>query len=494
MGTQDRFKKGMLDPLWRLENIYKIITKESEKVTFTPNKIQQVINASKARRKIVLKARQFGVTTNCVLELLDYTMFNRNVTSVILAHEADAIKKIFRIVKRAYKFMHPDLKPRIDRGGGSKYEMYFPEINSLIYCDLESRGDTINRLHVSEAAFMEQDRYISTLQAVPLNGSVTIESTPNGMENFFYEMWIDESRFQPYEKLFFPWFFHDEYKILMGSETVFLDKTFEEETFIKNAKKNFGKKIEVAQLRYRRFKQAEIKEKYIQEYPEDDVTCFISSGGAVCNQQIIKDLINECKKPIFEDETLKIFSKTKAGLDYVIGADPAEGVGGDYSTASVICVQKMEEVAFYRGQCPPFQFAKKLEEICKTFSTGGKTPLLAVESNNHGHAVLLELREHLRYPNLYWAKKDRVGWVTTSITRPIMVDQCIESIQEGYVTVHSRETLREITTLVTIRGKIQAADKKHDDSFMATAIAVQMVMKNVDKIRLYENVSAAIRV
>ena len=268
----ERYRRLMLNPNWRLNNLYRIVDKKSQLIPFRQNAIQARLNKSDAQYKIILKARQFGITTNEVLKMFDNTIFTRNVTNCILAHENDAVKKIFRIVRRAYKFLHPDFRPRLDRGGGSKYEMYFPEINSLIYCDLESRGDTINWLHCSEAAFMDEERFISTSQAVPLNGKITLESTANGIGNFFYETWVDQEN--AFEKHFYPWFFHDEYKIEQDID----DLTTSESELCGFAKEKFEITISTNQIAYRRQKKKELKDKFIQEYPEDDNTCFLMSG------------------------------------------------------------------------------------------------------------------------------------------------------------------------------------------------------------------------
>lgn len=473
------------DPYWRLNKLYQIVNKKSQRIKFKENSIQKIINKSTSKRKIILKARQFGITTNEVIKLLDYTMFNRNVTTCILAHENDAIKKIFRIVRRAYKYMPELLKPQLDKGGGSKYEMFFPSINSLIYCDLESRGDTINHLHISEAAFMDYERFLSTLQAVPLDGYVTIESTANGIESFFYDIWTDtDDSYSIYEKIFLPWFYNPEYEIPTNQK---LSLSKEEEELKRRLKKQ-GIELSDAQINFRRFKQKELKEKFIQEYPEDDMSCFLHSGRTVVDQQLFQTLINKAIAPLREEEGLVIFEERDPKKDYVIGADVAQGVGGDWSVAIILCVQTMEEVGFFRRQISPFQFAKKLKAIADFFSTGFRVPLLAVESNNHGHAVLLELVENIGYPNLFYAKDGQPGWITNSITRPIMIDQVIEAASEETVKFNSKETLQEMRLLTEVNGKIQAPANKHDDCVFAAAIAVQMLLESSTKIKLYENV------
>ncbi len=487
------------DVNWRVENLYSIVDKEGNQIPFRRNNIQRLISSSHKRRKMILKARQFGVSTGSIVELFDWVIFNRNANACILAHEQDSIKKLFRIAQRLYKFLPESLKPRIDRGGGSKYEMYFPDINSRIYCDLESRGDTIGRLHVSEAAFMKDSAKLkSTLQAVPIeSGVVSIETTANGMANHFYDMWSDTD--SVYERLFYPWYLFPDYTLPVREKVVL---TEEEILLVKKAKKLFGVTITNGQIMFRRFKKSELKVTshdrtrvtFEQEYPEDDSSCFLSSGDAVMDLFIIKKKIDECTPPLKDKDGLKIYRQPVKGRRYVIGADPAEGVNKDFSVAPVIDIQTLEVVAKIRGQWKPSDFASKLNDLGKMYSSpGGIFPIIAVERNNHGHAVLLALDEILGYPNLYSSPKDeRLGWKTDSITRPLMIDGFIDAVEDNYLKLNDKEILTECLTLVDNAGKIEAANGKFDDCITACAIALQVCLAN--SVSAYDNIELRILV
>jgi hypothetical protein len=478
------------DPAWRLQNLYYIVDKNAQRVKFTPNPIQRRLNECNAQRRVVLKARQFGISTNELLRLYDYTIWNENVTTCILAHEKDSIEKLFRIVRRAHNFMDPHMKPEIDRGGGSKYEMFFPEINSRIYCDLESRGDTVHWLHISEAAFFkEPDRMKSTMQAVPLTGKITIETTPNGMGNHFYDFWTDPK--QPYEKLFYPWFLFPEYSIATRDR---LELTLEEQELQEKAMNGWGMTLTDGQIAFRRLKQGELGLLFIQEYPEDDQSCFLASGHAAMDLTKVKAMMDRAEKPIQEDRYVKIWERPSAGGIYVAGADCAEGVGGDSSVGVVLNARTLRQVAVLRGQLKPSEFARRLVDLCKKFENRGNLPELAVERNNHGHAVLLELDEHLHYPNLFKDKDDRLGWLTDKVSRPIMIDAFIDGVEHNRLKLEDPDTLRECLTLVVNEGKIEADVQKNDDCVFATAIALQLALEHSRLADLYSDVSSSIRV
>ena len=96
------------DKLWRINHLYKIINKEGDLVTFKMN-FEQSSLIFKYRdkrpgiglRENILKDRQIGITTFHVLYYLDEVIFNKNRTAAIIAHEREALEKIFRKAKLA---------------------------------------------------------------------------------------------------------------------------------------------------------------------------------------------------------------------------------------------------------------------------------------------------------------------------------------------------------------------------------------------------------
>ncbi len=485
---------------WRLDNLYSIVDKNGEAVPFKRNNIQRLLSSVQAKRKMILKSRQVGISTQELIDCLDFTLYNRNKVVCILAHEQDGIEKLFRIVRRAYDFLPDQIKPKLDRGGGSKYELYFPETNSRIYCDLESRGDTIHKLHVSEVAFMKELRRLkATLECVPMAaGQVALETTANGM-NHFYEQWMDlESN---YVKCFYPWFFHEEYRI-ENHELVSKSVTKDEWDFIARVKALFKVDISLEQIAFRRFKKNDQKHLMKQEYPEDDITCFLTSGNSPFDLEVVKPMYDAATPPIDHIGEIKIYQKANPNEIYVIGADTAEGVEGDSSAAKVFKVSDRSEVAcFNSNTIKPSEFAETLVAMADLYNTKNVAPLLAVERNNHGHAVLLKLDEYLKYTNLFRHKLEepkeldrmRLGWITDKVTRPIMMDTLIEGVENGTCILRDKQTLGECLTLVNNNGKIEAEEGNHDDNVVAAAIGLQMCIEE-SRFGIYANIGAAIKI
>lgn len=465
---------------WRLSNLYKITNKKKEKVTFKLNHVQNVLHSKEANLEAILKARQFGVSTYYLLKKLDKTLFNENQTTCILAHEQDAIKKLFRIIRYAYDNLPDGVAPKLAKGGGSIYELYFPDINSRIYCDLESRGDTISNLHVSEYAFCKDpDKVRATMDAVPIDtGEISIESTPNGM-NHFYDEWNDKS--WAFKKHFFPWYVHEEYQMDVTDPAPYTEEELE---LIEKAKNLYGVELTDRQIAFRRFKISQRpgkkgKDHFLQEYPEDDTSCFLMSGASAMDLNFIKKKKDNAPAPLYEMNGLRVWEEFSRGQLYVCGVDTAEGIGKDYSVATIYNARTRKQAAQLRHQrMKPGAFGSAVYDLCKRYS-GTKTlwPLLGVERNNHGHAVLLRLVD-LCYPNLYEAEDGREGWKTTSSTRPILIDEFIEDVEAETMEIKDQDTLGECMTLVDNKGKIEAVEGKNDDCIVASAIANQMMKRS----------------
>lgn len=476
------------DPQWRLSKLYKIVDKASHLKHYKPNEVQSLIHSDTSRRKITLKARQFGITTDAVLRRFDSCVWNCNKTICILAHKQDVLDKIFSIVKTAYKNMPEQLRPVLDRGGGSKYEYRFPELNSLIYTTLEVRGGTIHELHVSEAAFIPKERIDATLQAVPIGGLVEFESTPNGL-NHFYDLW-NESH-DGYSRFFFPWFFHHDYHIVTAPFAL----TDDEERLCSFALSKFGRTLNHAQIAFRRHKIKELGFRiFQQEYPEDEQTCFLTSGFNPFDAGKLKDKLLVAPVKFETRNQICIYERFDRTKKYVIGVDVAEGVRSDYSVACCFCIETKKEVAFFRGHLSPSDFADNIFEMGKMFSRADSWPHVIVERNNHGHAVILKLNEVLNYPGLWIGPDDRIGHNTTSITRPLLLDTFIEAVDSGMFHIMSRETLGECLTLVDNNGKIEAESGKHDDCVIATALAIKLVLEYLPRINVYKNIETRILV
>lgn len=215
-------RSTLLDEQWRLDNLYKIQTKDSRLVTLRMNRPQRTVHerTKTSRRTVILKSRQVGISTYFLLKYLDKVLFTPHTTAAIIAHDVDTTNLLFEIVQRAYenippvKFsdrVKPWLKPEADRK--TLRMLKFNEIDSKIYVDQSIRGGTVHALHVSEAAFIERmdEVWAATQESVPAQtGIISVESTANGQGNWFWNTWYNGDG---WDKVFFGWHEYEDNRI-----------------------------------------------------------------------------------------------------------------------------------------------------------------------------------------------------------------------------------------------------------------------------------------
>ncbi len=154
---------------------------------------------------------------------------------------------------------------------------------------------------------------------------------------------------------------------------------------------------------------------------------------------------------------LTILCAPRVGRHYVLGADPAEGnPTSDDSALTVLDVLTGEECAVLAGKLEPGAFASACNEIGLYYNGA---PVL-VERNNHGHSVLLWLREHSRLlvlPGL----DGREGWLSSALGKATLYTQGAEMFRDKQTILHSFATYMQ---LASIEGNTLLAPKgQHDD-------------------------------
>ena len=190
----------MSDPMWRISNLYKIMTKgndgEEKVIQFGPNLAQRKFLSRLWYRNLILKARQMGFTSQVSILWLDYALFNPNARCGIIAQDKEAAENIFRDkVKFAYDNLPPELKAAMPLAKDSASELLFSHNNSSIRVATSMRSGTIDRLLISEfgkicAKSPDKATEVLTgsIPAVPASGIIVVESTAEGQEGAFYSM------------------------------------------------------------------------------------------------------------------------------------------------------------------------------------------------------------------------------------------------------------------------------------------------------------------
>lgn len=184
------------------------------------------------------------------------------------------------------------------------------------------------------------------------------------------------------------------------------------------------------------------------------------------------------------------------GVQYIISADIADGIGQDMTSVDVIRLGTVEEPAeqvahFYSNRRTPTQAAYLIDLLGHFYCDhDGLEALVAVEVNNHGLSTQDTLQLHLGYGHFYrWeildaadaSKRYRptIGWTTTPRTRPIILDKLFEAVTtldplSGLpdYRINSPHTMNELADFQTEGAlwEAEAARGAHDDAVLSSAI------------------------
>ena len=292
--TVEEIISNMGDRWWRLNNLYYIKDENGKKVLFQPEgrEAQKQLHDGFWYFLIVPKARQLGITTFFAILYLDAVLFSENKTAGIIAHRQEDMKKIFRNkIKFAWDNLHPWLRKYIGEPiNDSANELVWPSVEQggnggAIFVSMTTRGDTVQYLHISEFGYIcakspeKAEEIVSgAINSVHIGNVVSIESTAEGQEGYFYEFCMTAERARKEKKLltpldfkifFFPWWIDPKYhldgNVMIPDDLKQYFKTLEEKD---------GIKLSTAQKNWYTKKKATLRDKMFSQFPSTLAEAF----------------------------------------------------------------------------------------------------------------------------------------------------------------------------------------------------------------------------
>ena len=235
-------------------------------------------------RSIILKGRQQGMSTYVSGRFYWLVTHRFGVRAFILTHEAEATNNLFEMTQRYHQYCPSVVRP--ETSASSAKELYFGKLDSGYKIGTAGnkavgRSSTIQYLHGSEVAFWPNaaEHAKGILQAVPNESQTEIylESTANGIGNYFHEQWqLSESGQSDFMPIFVPWFWQQEYRRDVPPDF----KVEEDEIELIRLYH-----LNPHQLMWRRYKIQELsvsggdgRRAFQQEYPNNPTEAFSLSG------------------------------------------------------------------------------------------------------------------------------------------------------------------------------------------------------------------------
>ncbi|MCY6958279.1 phage terminase large subunit family protein [Clostridium brassicae] len=509
--------KELLEWLWDdentsewIENFIYIDNKEAMTVPFGLTKQQHLFVQAMTDRNIVLKGRQMGFSLISLAMSLKKAITVPNSNSLIVSFEQKSADDNFDKLKVMYDNLPKWIKPKVVLNNRQVLKL---ANGSKITCRTVGKGDlgrggTINGiLHLTEFPYYKSPMKClnSAKNSCTADAIIIIESTAKGTGNAYHKMYIDgKSGKNEYKSFFFSWLecpelFEREwdkavekYKALYGRKLTLddIDLDEEEQQIIKlggTPKQLMWRRLEIATVGI---------DKFHEDRPITDMEAFLTTGESMVDTKRIdsversiigKDrqfihklkldnLSSDLKK--YYGKEFKIYHDAKKDKKYYIGVDVAEGYGGDYSVIEVYNTEGQECAMFRSNKIKPYQFSKIVDMIGRYYNKG----FLLVEKASGGHTVIDKLRNDFKYQRLYkyksYDEKNRQvtkwGFDTNPKTKGLIINNFIEMFETGLIEINSVEVLEEMKVFtINDSGKMGAMNGFHDDTIMATALALQ---------------------
>lgn len=336
---------------FRLNTLYYIKNKDGKKVRFRPNSAQRRRYINGHCRDLILKARQLGFTTFEMIDALDDCLFTENFAAGCICHKLEDAQDIFQN-KITFAYENVDQywlaifkeiglrfpRPSSDKSGSGSYRF---DNGSTIKVSTSYRGGTLQRLHVSEFGKIckqyphkAQEIVTGAFEAVGLGNQITLESTAEGQEGYFFDYSQTAQKLlemgrvpteMDFQFHFFPWWEDPEYTLDPEGVVISqrLNEYFEELEHTHKIKTTDGQRAWYA-------KKSEVLQDDMQrEYPSTPEEAFAQSieGAYYATQMRFLRKNNRLTKEVQVNPQLPVFTGWDLGMNDTMAIWFAQVVG-----------------------------------------------------------------------------------------------------------------------------------------------------------------------
>lgn len=440
------------DPIYFIENYVKIKTiNGQEPFKLRPYQIRILTSFINHRYNVLLAARQVGKTETACAYLLWFALFNSEKTVLITSHKAEHAMEIMAKIQYSYEMLPDWLKIGVQDDNWNKHTAGFENKSKIVSTTTSAtsgRGLTIALLYCDEIAHVAphiaDDFWDSIQPTLATGGACIVTSTPNGDTNLFANLWRGaESGTSPYKPIRVYW-----------NEVPGRDEKFKQE------------QIAIIGLR-----------KWKQEYECE----FLSSDKTLIDQFVLTQLELKAKKPkLFINQEYPLYEFINPNLSYLIGIDPSEGTGNDYSVIELFSFPNLEQVLEIRSDTDlPVTLYNNFKSLVSLLSGKVKNIYFSIENNSVGAAFInLYLADENAPKDAYFMSetgKNKYGFNTNGVSRGKSLIRFKQMIEGGLLHFNSPEIFKELKSLVNKGGKYQANTGATDDSIFATIIITRIV-------------------
>jgi hypothetical protein len=443
------YQKCSEDPVYFIDNYCYIVTLDHGLQPFKlydcQKKKLKVIHEN--RKVILMEGRQQGKTTTAAAYILWYTIFQEAKSVAILANKSSTAREIMSRYQLMYENLPIWMQQGVKTWNKGDVEL---ENGSKVFTSATTasgiRGKSVNMLYIDEAAIIPNniaEAFFTAVYPVISAGQTTkilITSTPLGY-NHFWKFWNDsQNKRNDFVPMFIP------YWEIPGRNEAWAEE----------------QRRQLGDLKY-----------------NQEVLCkFLGSALTLIRSDIIEQMSFD--NPIYQKEGLDVYEFSEKHKSYVLVADTAKGVGGDYSAFVVIDVTEVpyKIVAKYRdNQIAPMLYPSVIYRVAKEYNDA----YTLVEINSSEQVAHILYQEY-EYENILFVQRDSKGQRISGgfagagkTSLGVNTDKKVKRIgcfnfkslvEEKKILIPDADIISEISTFIESRGSYSADEGYHDDLVM----------------------------
>ncbi|MDE7392955.1 MAG: hypothetical protein K2M80_00570 [Muribaculaceae bacterium] len=485
--------------------------------------------ADRPLRFILLKARQWGASTFIQTYMAwIQCCLRRNWNSLISAQIKDSAANIRGMYSRILEnypaeYWREDEKPAFKAFQGSQNTRLIAGRECCVTLSTSEnqdamRGFDIAMAHLTEVAYWRDtpsqrpEDFIAaicgSINYKPMT-LIVIESTANGVGNYFHNEWLravaGESDKRP---IFVPWYEIEIYRTTPDDPATLAQSLTDEE------RRLWDRGLSLSQINWYRHRRREQQSVYrmMAEFPSTPDEAFMATDLCVFDRENLQKLEQYVEAPSFKGDivakggnitgnaslkqlqlqpaangNLEVWERPKPDQRYVVAVD----IGGrsakaDWSVIVVVSIGPPGHscslpaiVAQWRGHIDHDLLAWKATQLATYYNRG----LLVFESNTLEHeAIEGEPADYIlaqiadSYSNLYTRQGGSYGFHVNRSTKTFIIARLIAMVRDSGWIERSREAFNELTTYEAVPGTraFGASQGHHDDLVMARAIAFEV--------------------
>lgn len=518
-----------LDPLYFIEKHLWILGIDGTRIPFKLNEVQLAIYQTitdcwqnkKPVRIVLLKPRRFGVSTLTLALALHTSIYAPGAESIIESHDLKSANYLFSILQGMFYYLDVPEKPKTQQNADGILSFRYPhgaKITVETGRKKESgRAFQLKVFHGSEVAFWENPDSVmlgveSALSDVDLNSISLLESTANGVGNWFYKRYqaAKKNKAGDYKALFFPWFALPDRRRDPGPLT-------EDDLGHRERQIYDQHGLDLAQMAWYRWvleqKCNGDEDLRAQEYPTDDEEAFLASGkcrfrpvvlgslpvsdgyseGVIVHTVNTEGKIKDIKFVRTDEGPIRVWERPQPSTPYVIGVDVADGIGQNASAAVVLNAATGMQAAELYGQFEP---DNEMGELVFLLGQWYNIALLGVEVPGPGISTISRLSQ-MNYPTSrmihHFTSANykgtnrllKLGWRATEISKTLAVNALVSGLTSGEIGVRSARLKEQMKTYVRKdSGKYEAQSGEFDDLVSALYIATACLLDPRSKVVL----------